>query len=43
MSDHITAVSCENAQQLAYSIMCSIIKPKNENRLEYDYLDYLFN
>ena len=44
MSDHITAVYCSNGSQVAENIMQSVIKPHStDNRLEYDYLSYLFN
>lgn len=45
MSDHITAISCNNGPQLAESIMSSIIKPKSASdfRFTMDYLRYLFN
>jgi len=46
MSDHITAISCNNGPQLAESIMESIIKPQADSLCmsHYrQYLKYLFN
>lgn len=46
MSDHITAVSCNNGPELAEITMRSILKPKSANscfRFMNEYLKYLFN
>lgn len=44
MSDHLTSVFCYNGQQLAGSIMRSIVKPKsNDFEFRDDFLTYLFN
>ncbi|MHB1418012.1 MAG: hypothetical protein ACYCX4_00255 [Bacillota bacterium] len=45
MSDHITSSSCNNGQELAMSIMGTIIKPKSasDSLFRRNYLNYLFD